>query len=156
MQPALLLQRAIDKCYDIFAVYPRPDRLEASPLRDPAALLRTLTSAPLQELGGEQIGSYAGYALTTVGSVQDYKHFLPRILEFAVRKPQWMGTEPPVIGNRLRHGKWPDWPSAEQHCIRDLFICACLQAFAEHPDTTDAGPWLFGIAILEMRQIARS
>lgn len=47
----------IDDCYAAFAPYPPPRNLHASPLRDPVAILETLTSAPLRELTGEQIGS---------------------------------------------------------------------------------------------------
>ena len=44
-----------------------------------ALLNEQLTSAPLKELTGEEIGPYSGYAITTVGDADDYRHFLPRI-----------------------------------------------------------------------------
>lgn len=108
MQPNDSLQHAIDCCYDLFARYPRPLAFQASPLRNPAEILKTLTAGPLRELTGEQIGPYAGYAITTVGDVDDYKHFLPRILEQAVQQPIWTGTEPPIIGQRLKMANWSD------------------------------------------------
>lgn len=150
MQPDTQLQRLIDDCYAAFASYPRPQVLHASPLRDPVTLIKTLSSAPLRALTGEQIGPYAGYAMTTVGDVNDYKHFLPRILELAVHEPQWMGTEPPIIAQRLKRGKWLDWPAHEQAAIRALFAGAWLRVLQENPDEEEADNWICGIACLDL------
>ena len=78
------LQDVIDNCYASFAFYRLPRRLEAPAYRDPTAILATLSSAPLRELTGDQLGPYASWAMTTVGEVDDYRHFLPRILELAI------------------------------------------------------------------------
>lgn len=150
MQPNGELQRLIDGCYAAFAPYPRPLVMHASPLRDPVGLLKTLSSAPLRELTGEQIGPYSGYALTTVGDVEDYKHFLPRILEQAVREQLWTGTEPWIIATRLKKAQWLDWPAHEQAAIRALFAAAWSQALQEDPDEENAEPWICGIAYLDL------
>ncbi|WP_421917333.1 hypothetical protein [Mesorhizobium sp.] len=150
MQPDAELQRLIDECYAAFSDYPRPRTLHASPLRDPAEILKTLTSAPLRQLTGEQIGPYAGYALTTVGDVFDYKHFLPRILEEAVHEPFWVGTNPPVIAGKLRRAEWLQWPAHEQAAIRALFTGACAQAVEEHPDDADCANWICAMAMLAL------
>lgn len=77
MEPDPELNSAIDLCYEVFGTHPTPRSLNASPIRDAKAILQTLTSKPLRELSGEAIGPYSGYALTTVGNANDYKHFLP-------------------------------------------------------------------------------
>lgn len=150
MQPNVALERALNRCYEVFSVYPRPTVLHASPLRDAAQILKDLTSAPLRELSGEMVGPYAGYALTTVGDVVDYKHFLPRILEQAVYEPVWMGTEPAIIANRLEMAEWLGWPRSEQEAIREVFAEAWRQSVDEHPDDADAIDWLYGIAVGDM------
>lgn len=150
MEPGRRLQQAIDAAYRVFAPYPRPTELKASPLRDADEILRTLTSAPLRDLTGEQVGSYAGWAVTTVGSVWDYKHFLPRILEQAVLHPVWHGTDPPVIASKLDTAEWQRWPATEQDAVRDVFAAAWAQARAMHPDDIYADDWLCGIAALGM------
>ena len=149
MDPGGLLSLALDRAYGAFSGYPRPSKLEASPLRDADAILWTLTSAPLRKLTGQEIGPYAGWALTTVGSVSDYKHFLPRILEQAVRSPVWIGVEPSIIAERLKMAHWQRWPVREQTAIVDFFRAAWSQACAEHPDIVgDASDWLFALAAL--------
>jgi hypothetical protein len=149
MMPGPALITALDAAYEAFAVYPRPQRIEASPIRDPAKILATLSSAPLRRLTGEQIGLYAGWALTTVGSVTDYKHFLPRILEQATLAPEWLGTEPPVIASKLKMAKWSTWPRSEQSAVIAVFQTAWRESIEQHPDDgADAPEWLCGLAAL--------
>jgi hypothetical protein len=150
MTPGPALLEAIESAYAKFATYGQPGELDASPLRDAKAILATLTSAPLRELTGQQIGPYAGWALTTVGSVEDYKHFLPRILEQAVRAPEWMGTFPQIVAARLKRAHWRDWPVSEQKAIATLFRAAWDQASEEHPGLSgvDAAQWLCALAAL--------
>src|SRR5690348_5088149 len=100
-QAEAVLRDAIEQYYAAFAAKPRPQKLEASPLRDPGAILATLTAAPLRELTGEQIRPYSGWAMTTVGTDRDYRDFLPRIFELAVIDPVWLGAEPPIMASRL-------------------------------------------------------
>ena len=149
MRPGPALTAAIDTAYEAFGGYPRPNRIEASPVRDPAKILATLSCAPLRELTGAQIGPYAGWALTTVGSVTDYKHFLPRILEQAVRAAEWMGTYPQVIASRLKMARWRTWPKSEQSAVIAVFQVAWRESSDQHPDDgADAAEWLCGLATL--------
>ncbi|MER8863739.1 hypothetical protein NKI19_08450 [Mesorhizobium sp. M0751] len=85
-----------------------------------------------------------------MGDVEDYKHFLPRILEQAIRQPEWMGTDPPIIAVRLKMANWLDWPSSERAAIRTLFVEAWTQSVQEHPDDVDAEVWTCGAAILNL------
>ena len=142
------LQHLIDDCYEVFASYRPPHALIASPLRDPVAILKTLTSAPLRELTGEQLGAYAGWAMTTVGDAKDYRHFLPRILELAVFDARWHGLDPPIIAGKLTYGAWQTWPAEEQSAVRALFAGAWRHGFEQHPDEFDPSGWLSGIAII--------
>ena len=148
MQPDKRLRQAIDAAYRVFAPYPRPTALDASPLRDADEILRTLTSAPLRELTDEQISPYAGWALTTVGSAWDYKHFLPRVLEQAVHERAWVGVEPAVIATKLEMADWRTWPTAEQAAVSDVFSAAWAQTRETHPDEERAEDWLCGMAAL--------
>ncbi len=142
------LQPLIDDCYEVFASYPPPRVLNASAARDPDAILKMLTSLPLRELTGEELGAYAGWAMTTVGDTRDYKHFLPRILELAVFDASWHGLDPPVIAGKLNYGGWQTWPTEERTAVRALFAGAWRRGFDQHPDEADPSGWLCGIAII--------
>jgi hypothetical protein len=145
MKPNDELARRLDDAYIVFSRYPQPSKLDASPLRDAKAILRTLTAAPLRELAGAQIGPYSGWAMTTVGTALDYKHFLPRILEEAVLTNEWMGTDPEVLAERLKMAEWHTWPEDEQAAVLRVFEAAC-----QLEETLSAGgvSWQKGLAVL--------
>lgn len=144
------LRDAIEHSYMVFAGMPRPRNLETSPLRSGDEILRALTSVPLRELGGEQIGPYSGWAITTVGNDRDYRHFLPRIVELAVTEPAWLGTEPPVMASRLKMAAWRAWPADQQSAVLRLFHAALDAMIERHPDEwpSEAAEWFCGIASL--------
>jgi hypothetical protein len=144
------LRDAIEQSYTAFAGMPCPAKLETSPLRDGREILQALTSAPLRELSGEQVGPYSGWAITTVGDHRDYRHFLPRIFELAVTDPVWLGTEPPVIASRLNMAEWRTWPTDQQSAMRCLFHAALDAMVERHPDDwpSEAADWFCGIATL--------
>lgn len=142
------LQRALDRCYEVFAFYPRPRVLDASPLRD-GDLLQPLVSLPLRQLNDQQIGRYAGYALTTVGGLDDYRYFLPRILDLATQTQDWPGLDPSLIGEKLKRASWLNWPADEQAAIRHVFEEAWRRALGRHPDEENAEDWFCGMAALD-------
>jgi len=144
------LRAALDDAYKAFADMPAPTHLDASPLRDAKKILRTLTARPLRELTNEEIGPYSGWAMTTVGNEQDYRHFLPRILELSVSDPAWIGSEPPVIASRLLRADWRHWPENQQHAVTVVFYAAFDLAIRSNPElaAASASDWLCGIARL--------
>jgi len=118
------LRSAIERCYDAFAREPRPTRWRAAPHRDGDALLRMLTAVPLADLSDEAIDPYSSWAITTVGSAQDYRYFLPRILALAVSGTGSLGADPPVIAGRLKMSQWENWPAAQRDAVLSLFETA--------------------------------
>jgi hypothetical protein len=145
------LRAALDDAYSAFADMPAPTHLDASPLRDAKKILRTLTARPLRELTNEEIGPYSGWTMTTVGSEQDYRHFLPRILELSVSDPVWIGSEPPVIASRLERADWRRWPQSQQQAVTTVFYAAFDFAIRSDHEIamSSASDWLCGIARLD-------
>lgn len=147
MLDALKLSQQIDGAYDVFARYGRPLFLDASPLRDPKLLLNQLSSKPLRLLDARDVQEYALSALTTVGTIEDYKHFLPRLLELATEPG---AVEPQMIALKLEMAAWRTWPKNEQRSLEEIFIHACTDAFKRHTDDVLAGDWLVSLAILNI------
>ena len=144
------LQDALEGAYRAFARVPCPSHMDASPLRDGEQIHRVLTSAPLRDLTAEQIGPYSGWAVTTVGPAQDYRHFLPRILELALRDPVWLGAIPAVIAEKLMRSNWRSWAPTQQRAIVSVFESAFMWAIEQLPDDGSSAPdaWLCGMASL--------
>ncbi|WP_125460966.1 hypothetical protein [Rhizobium sp. CIAT894] len=108
--------------YPAFQEYPFPSSLDASPLRDAEKILTALKSAPLRELDAAELGNYAASAITTVGSTDDFRHFLPRILHCAVLNASAYGFEPPIIASKLLLCDWRQWPVAKQTAVAKFFL----------------------------------
>jgi hypothetical protein len=149
--PGAELRAAIRQVYAVFAAIPCPRKLDASPLRDADAILRALTSAPLPNLPDAALAPYSRWAITTVGMPQDFRHFLPRILELAATDPDWTGAEPPVIADRILRAGWPDWPADERKPVADLFSAAFAETLAREAGGA-FGPedWLCGMATVAL------
>src|SRR5262245_38998856 len=122
MRPGRALTQAIDRAYEAFGAYGPPSAAEVAAHSDIASrmILGALLSAPLRLLTVQQIGN-AALGLPEAGSVKDYKHCLPRILEDAVRGAVYLGTMPPIIAGKLKMAEWLAWPEAEQAAVRALF-----------------------------------
>ncbi|WP_288431506.1 hypothetical protein [uncultured Agrobacterium sp.] len=145
--PDALKRQLIDGAYDVFARYSRPLFLDASPLRDPELLLNKLTSKPLRLLDARDVEEYALAALTTVGTIEDYKHFLPRLLDLATEPG---AVEPQMIALKLEMAEWWTWPKNEQRSLEEIFSRACTDAFKRHTDYVLAGDWLVSLAIMNI------
>jgi hypothetical protein len=143
------LQSAIAESYEVFATFSLPKEMRASPLRDANEIVATLSSAPLRQLTGEQVGPYAGWALTTVGDDRDYRHFLPRIFELSVADPVWLGGEPPVMANKLNRASWRSWSADQRDAVLRFFRAAFEAVLATHPDEGQAADlWFCGLVKL--------
>ncbi len=147
MSDAHHLRRLLDVAYETFGRYRRPQVLDASPLCDPEKLLKQLTAKPLRLLDVEDVQQYALAACTTVGTAEDYKHFLPRLLDLATQSGV---IEPPMIALKLTMAEWRAWPTNEQQAVEKIFVYACVDAFHQHTDECLAGGWLIGVALLKM------
>jgi hypothetical protein len=141
------LRRLLDRAYEAFAYYQQPAFLDASPLRNPEKILKQLTAKPLRLLDVADVQEYASAALTTVGTIDDYKHFFPRLLDLAMESAV---IAPPVIALKLRAAEWRAWPGNEQQVVEAVFVEACENAFRQHPDNYLADGWLVALAILKI------
>jgi len=149
---SLALQRAIAETYAAFGALPCPRRLHASPLRDADAILRDLRSASLAALPDAAIAPYSRWAITTVGTEQDFRHFLPRILELAATDADWSGAEPPIIADRILRAGWAHWPPVEREPVADLLTAAFAEALERgFRGGTRADDWLCGMAMLGLQ-----
>lgn len=144
-----LLQNALENVYRTFSYVSAPKQFDVSPFREADAYLDMLHT-PLRILDGKQLGPYAGRAITTVGSEQDYLYFLPRILELATIEPVWLGFEPPVIAQRIKLAGWERWPDERRDAVASVFT-ATFHCLLERPldESGDPEDWLCGLATLD-------
>ena len=86
---------------------------------------RRLFSKPLEKLTPDDLGRFAWKALTTWGTVEDVKHFLPRMFEL-VANDDCAPFEREVLFGKLRLGEWRTWPEDERRTV-EMFLDAVWQ-----------------------------
>jgi hypothetical protein len=130
--PRSSLDAAIERLYVVFARYGRPAVVAGCPCCVGAADQARLHARPLRALGEEELRRYAFKALTTWGTEDDLRHFLPRILELVAR--DGLGVDPQTVLGKLAYGHWERWPEDERVAIR-----AFLDAWLDETLRTDRG-----------------
>jgi len=105
---------SLEQMYSIFSAYPKPDRIEGCPCCVSDADQAELHTEPLREL--QNLDQYAFKAISTWGSVEDFKHFLPRVFELMIG--EGFLTDTFVVLGKLAFGGWKDWPEVEQKGIQ--------------------------------------
>jgi hypothetical protein len=129
-------KRALEALYATFNRYDGI-HLEGCPhctsFEDSAALRR----APVRRLGGE-LHRYLFKAMTTWGTEEDFKHFVPRLLElYASSADAWM------LCDKLACARWRSWPELERGAVESYLLSLWRERLAED------GPPLPGVALLE-------
>ncbi|MEV4140762.1 hypothetical protein AB0J72_52430 [Dactylosporangium sp. NPDC049742] len=153
------LASAIDALYTTFSTVPKPTAIDGCPCCWlPAESEELLRPVPLRSLPTLAVAPYAAAVPFTAGSPDDFRYFLPRLLEvsvtdgFAGPDADFMGwpTIEPFL-SRLRLTAWTTWDPAERSTVR-----AFLDAFWHDTLTTDpsaaaisAGDALCGIGNAE-------
>jgi len=116
---------AIRELYRVFKPYQTRRHPEGCPCCVNDADKRRLFSKPLEELTPDDLGRFAWKALTTWGTVEDLKHFLPRMLEL-VANDDCAPFEREVLFGKLRLGEWRTWPESERWAV-EMFLDAVWQ-----------------------------
>lgn len=83
--------------------------------------IRQLLSKPLKKLNEDDLRWFMSKAMTTFGNVQDYKHFLPRILEL-MQYPNSDFIEDFIIYEKLNYSEWETWDVHEIDAIDNYFL----------------------------------
>jgi hypothetical protein len=164
-----VLQAAIEHLYATFARYGLQDHIDGSPHTVGESDQAQLRSKALRELTPDDLCWYTMKAMTTWGSVEDFKHFLPRILEL-VTEYHWRRLIPDpyrqdadgqsvrevttldeyFVVCKLEHGRWSQWPEDEQDAVKQLLLAYWQFTLAANPELDFAavdlcsvadGPW---------------
>ncbi len=147
----------VERAYLAFAHVTRPINMEYSPLKD-AVLIERLVSTPKRDIADADIGYYSSSALTTIGSAENYRFFLPRILEAIINDVEW--REPSITVDRLEMAGWTAWSTEERDIILEVAELAAArdevrdaeyreQFLLETDDEEDTESWVFQLRRLK-------
>ncbi len=112
------LTAAVAGLYRAFAAVPKPVRLDYCDHCFLAEEERALLApVPLTELSGAVLQPYVANVILTVGGPDDFRYFLPRLLELVARGEfDWPDLE--MVFGRLRFAEWTTWPAGERDAVR--------------------------------------
>lgn len=140
------LGSALGRLYEAFASYKLRGHIESCPCCCGPEVTRPLQAKSLPNLTSADLGLYAVRAMTTIGDVDDFRHFLPRILELAVRDELPARTE--IVLGKLAYANWRSWPQAERVAVEGFLREAWRQVRRRGLEAGGTGveSWLCGIA----------
>ena len=82
-----------------------------------ARLTAGLASQPLASVSVEALAEYLPLAMTHLGSVTDFKHFLPRLLELLFPRADHPQLVPELLVIALEVAAFHAWPASEQLAV---------------------------------------
>ncbi len=108
------METQLQELYAVFSRYPLRAKVDGCPCCVTGAQQEALHSKHLQNLSSADLDRYVFKAMTTWGDDQDFRHFLPRILDLQSCGNPWYAS---LLIDKLQYGRWRTWPSDEQAAI---------------------------------------
>jgi hypothetical protein len=143
--PRATLAATIADLYGTFRRYKLHHPVTGCPCCTSAEDDRRVQSKPLHHLEPADLERFAIKAFTTLGSENDLKHFLPRLLELPARDGTVGGADLEIVLGKLDYGHWGGWPEPERRALRAYLSALWLHVTFTFPSTPDAGTCLCGI-----------
>lgn len=132
-----MIDQTIIDLYKVFGRYPVNRGMEGSPLY--GAKVKEwnaeLLSKPLSQLNSEVLARFCSSVTLTWGSIDDYKHFLPRIYEL-INRIDFI-AEIWVVFDVLNKYDWYNWPNEEVSLLNRYFVDLWESVICNSNEATD-------------------
>jgi hypothetical protein len=134
------LASAIESLYEAFDAYPLEERIDSCPHCELDEAERRLHVRPLRELTWADLGTYTFKAMTSFGDEDDFRHFLPRVLELYVLDHAGAPYSLFMFCGKLDYAAWTTWPAGEVAAVR-RFIEAWKRVLVARARQSEEGAW---------------
>lgn len=123
---------AIGSLYDTFARYSRPTMIESCPCgcTVPGATDH-LIAVPLQALHFADLADYSLSAMTTQGSIDNFRYLLPRLFQ-GIAEEQY-SYNPEILFGKLNYAKWASWQEDEVRSVKIYLDALWRKGLASFP-----------------------
>jgi hypothetical protein len=139
---ATSMYQAIESIYEAFANYRTPRDFPVCECCVSNEEMKLLLGRNLRALTADELSNYGANVFLTVGSLPDFKYFLPRMMELTVND-EFSWPNPQVILGKLTLAEWYDWPENERapvlSLLKEKFACLLQDTNAEGQDID---PWI--------------
>jgi hypothetical protein len=136
----------LERVYRVFAM-PVPAVIDGCPCCIATRGVDVLLTNPLRSLTGQQLWRYVSGAFLTIGGEQDFRYFLPRILDISVNDPGNASHAEVVLG-KLALANWQGWSRDEREAVE-----AFVGAWFDHALAVDLATISDGCILSEMEGI---
>jgi hypothetical protein len=136
------VNESIQRLYRLLSKYEKPNDFPACACCISEEAKAVLLSRRLNVLTEAELGEYAADVFLTVGGVEDFKYFLPRILELSVREELYW-PDPEIVLGKLKLADWAEWPEDERAAVLEV-LQDKFDALIADPDAhgQDIDQWL--------------
>lgn len=112
------LKETLENLYNLFNLYNHPTNTNSNTVDNSNSNWKVhLIEQPLNQLKNEHLSEYLSKAISNWGTAEDFKYFLPRILELTAnyKAPYdvWM------VFDKLELANWTSWVEEEKQAILD-------------------------------------
>ena len=114
------LTRATEQLYEAFRQYPLKPKIDGCPHCELDSADKSLHSRPLQDLTWSEFGVYPFKCMTTFGDEDDFKHFLPRLLELFVVDHSGSRYDVCTLFGKLQYANWESWTSRQVNSVQEF------------------------------------
>jgi len=114
------LKDAVEGVYKAFREVPKPTKIDGCPCCIDEKKICVLIAKPLRELTPDDLTNYASSVFLTVGAVEDFLYFLPRLLEILVTDPGWW-PDPEVVTRAIDTSGFFTWPVVRRDAVLRYF-----------------------------------
>lgn len=141
----MTLASAIEALYAAFSDVPRPERIDGCPCCIDRKVSSALHTKRLRELTPDELSDYGSSALLTVGTIEDYLYFLPRILEISASHHNWW-PDPAVTGRVIRDTGLCSWPTHRRQALEDFLTVLMEDLVSRNDGVYEIDGWMCAIA----------
>jgi len=135
------LQAAIEDVYRAFGDIRRPAKVDGCPCCIDKNNVPILLSKPLRALSPDDLSHYAGSVFLTVGDLDDFLYFLPRILEILATDSGWW-PDPEVVSRALHTAGFHSWPSHRREAVSKYFDAVTTELLEKEGAGYEIDSWI--------------
>ena len=131
MDDKVELNSAIERLYEVFGKY--------SALVHPSYCTHCVTEAedlalrtkPLRELSANELRRYSFKAISTWGTVEQFKYLLPRLFQLVIEDK--FAYSPEILFKKPRLGEFASWPDPERNALNAYCNVLWRYALTKYP-----------------------
>ncbi len=112
------MDKLIEDIYSNFSKYKLKDVIKTI---DPSPVSEVLYTKSLKQLSGSDLWEFTFECMLTQGDENDFKYFLPRILELFSSGE--LAIDNFILTDKFKRADWRTWADKEQQLIESYFLC---------------------------------